>query len=62
MIEVGTRVKVEFISSSRTEYDGNTFSGLGYIDLIEDGYVFGRLDCGKPFMCNICDVQEILNG
>ena len=59
MIKVGTRVKVEFISSSRTEYDGNLFSGSGVIDLIEDGYVYGRLDCGKPFMCNPNDVQEI---
>lgn len=56
----GDCVKVNFISESRTEFSGQKFSGIGVIDRVEDGYVFGRISStGIPFMCNECDVQVI---
>ena len=53
------RVKVDFISESRTEFSGNHFTGEGVVDRVEDGRVFGRLDNGMPFMCGVDDVQVI---
>ncbi|MCW8037929.1 hypothetical protein [Acinetobacter entericus] len=50
-------VEVDFISESRTEFSGNRFTGMGVIDRCEDGYVYGRLDNGLPFMCNENDVS-----
>lgn len=55
----GDRVQVDFVSSSATEHDGHRFSGEGTVDRAEDGYVFGRLDSGKTFMCNDSDVKPI---
>ena len=55
----GDRVQVDFVSSSATEHDGNRFSGEGTVDRAEDGYVFGRLDNGKTFMCNDSDVKPV---
>lgn len=55
----GDRVKVDFISESSTEHSGNQFTGEGVIDRCEDGYVYGRLDNGQPFMCNESDVSVI---
>lgn len=51
MIKRGDRVKVEFISESATEFSGKTIEGVGTVDRFEDGYVFGQLDSGQPFMC-----------
>jgi len=51
-LKKGDRVKVDFISESRTEFSGNRFTSMGVIDRCEDGYVYGRLDNGLPFMCN----------
>jgi hypothetical protein len=53
------RVKVDFVSESRTEFSGNYFTGEGVVDRVEDGRVFGRLDNGMPFMCGVDDVQVI---
>lgn len=55
-LRVGSKVKVDFISESRTEFSGNHFNGTGVIDRLEDGRVFGRLDDGRPFMCFPSDV------
>lgn len=55
----GSRVKVDFVSESRTEFSGNRFTGEGVVDRVEDGRVFGRLDNGMPFMCGVDDVQVI---
>ena len=60
-IKVGDQVKVDFISESRTEFSGNRFTGEGFIDRVEDGRVFGRLNDGTPFMCSMDDVQVIAN-
>ncbi|WP_277559385.1 hypothetical protein [Acinetobacter beijerinckii] len=57
MIKKGDRVKVDFISESRTIYSGKRFTGYGVLDLVEDGRVFGRLDDGQPFMCFESDVE-----
>ncbi|MDF2417277.1 hypothetical protein GWP85_07060 [Acinetobacter beijerinckii] len=43
----GDLVIVDFISESRTIYSGKRFTGYG----VEDGYVFGQLEQGTPFMC-----------
>ncbi|MCU4483541.1 hypothetical protein [Acinetobacter ursingii] len=56
-LKVGSRVKVDFISESKTIYSGKRFTGSGVVDRIEDGRVFGRLDDGRPFMCFLGDVQ-----
>ena len=58
-MQVGNSVKVDFVSESRTEFSGNRFTGHGVIDRLEDGYVFGRLDDGTPFMCSPSDVEVI---
>lgn len=58
-MQVGNSVKVDFVSESRTEFSGNCFTGHGVIDRHEDGYVFGRLDDGTPFMCSPSDVEVI---
>lgn len=58
-IKKGDRVFVDFISDSRTEFSGNKFTGTGKIDLSEDGYIYGRLDCGTTFMCNETDAKVI---
>lgn len=58
MIKKGDRVKVDFISESRTIYSGKRFTGYGVLDLVEDGRVFGRLDDGRPFMCFESDVSK----
>ena len=55
------RVKVDFVSESRTEFSGNHFTGEGVVDRVEDGRVFGRLEDGTPFMCFEGDV-EVLTG
>ncbi|MFC6628631.1 hypothetical protein [Acinetobacter beijerinckii] len=46
-IKKGDLVIVDFISESRTIYSGKRFTGYG----VEDGYVFGQLEQGTPFMC-----------
>ena len=58
-LKVGSRVKVDFVSESRTIYSGKRFTGFGVVDRIEDGRVFGRLDDGRPFMCFLGDVEVI---
>lgn len=57
----GDRVKVDFISESRTEFSGIHILGSGVIDRCEDGYVYGRLDNGLPFMC-LCEDVEVIEG
>ena len=47
----GSRVSVEFVSESRTEFSGTKIEGAGTVDRFEDGYVFGQLDNGQSFMC-----------
>lgn len=59
MIKVGNRVKVDFVSESATKFSNNHFTGDGVIDRIEDGRVFGRLDDGTPFMCDLSDAIVI---
>ena len=65
-IKKGDRVKVDFISESSTEFSGNRFLGVGVVDRVEDGYVFGRLDDRRTFMCLLSDVvqygQDVLEG
>ena len=56
-LKIGSRVKVDFISESRTVYSGKRFTGVGVVDRLEDGRVFGRLDDGRPFMCFPEDVE-----
>lgn len=58
-IKTGNRVRVDFISDSRTEFSGNKIVGVGTVDRAEDGYVFGRLDSGQTFMCMESDVVKI---
>ena len=58
-INNGDRVQVSFISNSSTAYSGNHFFGTGTVDLAEDGYIFGRLDDGKTFMCQESDCRLI---
>ena len=50
---VGCTVQVDFISDSRTEYSDAHIFGTGVIDVVEDGYVMGRLDSGQTFMCPV---------
>ena len=59
MLKSGTRIHVDYISESRTEFSGKRFFGDGTIDLVEDGYVYGRLDNGLPFLCMENDVRAI---
>mgnify|MGYP000079513725 FL=1 len=47
----GTRVTVDFISDSRTEFSGKHIKGDAIVDLHEDGYVYGQLEQGTPFIC-----------
>ncbi len=47
----GTRVTVDFISDSRTEFLGKHIRGDAIVDRHEDGYVYGQLEQGTPFMC-----------
>lgn len=47
----GTRVHVDFIGDSRTEFSGKHIKGDAFVDRHEDGYVFGQLEQGTPFMC-----------
>lgn len=47
----GTRVHVDFISDSRTEFSGKHIKGDAFVDCHEDGYVYGQLEQGTPFMC-----------
>lgn len=58
-MKAGDRVKVDFISESRTIYSGKRFTGYGVLDRVEDGRVFGRLDDGTPFMCLCADVEVV---
>lgn len=58
-LKKGASVSVEFISESATQFSGKVFAGKGKIDRIEDGYVFGRLNDGTPFMCGEQDVKVI---
>ncbi len=60
-IEKGNRVKVEFTSESTTHFSGDEIKGFGVVDRCEDGYVFGRLECGKPFMCLESDCELLIN-
>ena len=52
-MRIGNRVHVDFISESRTEFSNNHFIGDGILDRVEDGYVFGRTDDGRPFACPV---------
>lgn len=55
----GSKVNVDFISDSRTEFSGKHINGIGTVDRHEDGYVYGRLEQGTPFMCPEACVQPI---
>lgn len=57
--KVGNRVHVDFLSANRTEFSGQKIKGDGVIDRVEDGYIFGRLDCGQTFMCPETDAVVI---
>jgi hypothetical protein len=58
-LKVGSRVEVEFISESRTEFSGIKFNGFGVVEHLEDGRVMGRLDSGNPFMCFPSDCKIV---
>ena len=58
-LKAGVRVYVDFLSESSTQFSGNRFSGNGVIDLVDGGYIYGRLDSGAPFMCMESDVKLI---
>ena len=58
-MNIGDRVKVDFISESATIYSGNRFTGYGVLDRVEDGRVFGRLEDGMPFRCLCADVEVV---
>ncbi|QXR29265.1 hypothetical protein EGT69_010095 [Acinetobacter junii] len=58
-LSVGSKVHVDFVSESSTEFSGNHFTGTGVIDRLEDGRVFGRLDDGRPFLCLPSDVAVL---
>jgi hypothetical protein len=58
-VKINDRVKVDFVSESRTEFSGKRFTGEGVVDRVEDGRVFGRLDNGVPFVCDVSDVVVI---
>lgn len=47
----GARVHVDFISDSRTEFSGKHIKGDAIVDRHEDGYIFGQLEQGTPFLC-----------
>ena len=47
----GTRVHIDFISDSRTQFSGKHIKGDAIVDRHEDGYVYGQLEQGTPFMC-----------
>lgn len=47
----GARVYVDFISDSRTEFSGKQIKGFARVDRHENGYVYGQLEQGTPFMC-----------
>ena len=49
------------MSESSTEFSGTPFKGEGVIDLVDDYYIFGRLDTGEPFMCPFNCVKHIEN-
>ncbi|MEG2445360.1 MAG: hypothetical protein RSA22_06680 [Acinetobacter sp.] len=55
-LKVGSKVKVDFISESRTDFSGKRFTGTGVVDRLEDGRVFGRLEDGRTFLCFPSDV------
>ncbi len=55
----GQRIKVDFISESSTEFSGKRFCGEGVIDRLEDGFIFGRLDSGAPFLCLPSDIEVL---
>ncbi|ENU27047.1 hypothetical protein [Acinetobacter modestus] len=47
----GARVHVDFVSDSSTEFSGKHIKGDAIVDRHEDGYVYGQLEQGTPFMC-----------
>ncbi|WP_151742749.1 MULTISPECIES: hypothetical protein [unclassified Acinetobacter] len=55
----GSRVQVDFISDSRTEFSGIHIKGDAVVDRHEDGYVYGQLELGTPFMCPESFAQPI---
>lgn len=55
----GNKVHADYISDSRTEYSGAHIKGDAVVDRHEDGYVYGRLEQGTPFMCPEKYVQLI---
>lgn len=55
----GDSAHIDFVSESATEFSGNRFTGDGVIDRAEDGYLFGRLDNGRTFMCMESDATPI---
>ena len=48
--------KFEIIDGNSYRVNGGFFEGDGVIDRAEDGYLYGRLDDGRPFMCKSSDV------
>lgn len=58
-MKINDRVKVDFVSESSTEFSGKRFTGEGVVDRVEDGRVFGRLDGGAPFVCDVSDAAVI---
>ena len=48
-IQAGVRVYVDFLSESSTQFSGNRFSGNGVIDLVDGGYIYGRLLGSMPW-------------
>lgn len=62
----GDRVYVKFAIDKFETIDGNSyrvndgfFEGDGVIDRAEDGYLYGRLDDDRPFMCKPSDVTRL---
>lgn len=62
----GDRVYVKFAIDKFETIDGNSyrvndgfFEGDGVIDRAEDGYLYGRLDDGRPFVCKLSDVTRL---
>lgn len=53
------RVYVSFISESHTKYSGIVFEGHGYLDLVDEDRVYGRLDNGSPFSCFPSDCKLV---
>lgn len=56
-IKQGDLVHVDFMSESATAFSGQRFTGDGRLDLVEEGYAYGRLNDGRPFMCPVEDVE-----